>query len=121
MIEGKVGSYTQQKIEVTQFGQEILTNNQKVTDLDIVTPKHIIEVKKSASSIKTDQIDRLIDYNNPQFFNFESKKILVYFDEPIQNITNPKTLEKIEYLRNLESQNKITILNSLDNLGEELK
>ncbi|MGC6769763.1 hypothetical protein ACYSNR_18580 [Enterococcus sp. LJL128] len=54
MLGYKVGSYTQKKIEVTQFGQEILTNNQKVTDLDIVTPKHIIEVKKSASSIKTD-------------------------------------------------------------------
>ena len=54
----------------------------------------IIEIKKSASSLKSDQIDRLINPNNPQFFNYDKKEVIVYIDEPIQGITNPETLKK---------------------------
>lgn len=109
-IEGKVGDFVQQKTNVTGFGQEVLdTTGKKVTDLDAVTSKQIIEVKKSASAIKTDQIDRLIDPNHPQFFNYEGKEVIVYIDEAITT-TNPQTLAKVNYLK----EKGVIIVNSLE-------
>ncbi|MCK6077086.1 WXG100 family type VII secretion target [Paenibacillus silvae] len=116
-IEGKVGDFVQQKIKITGFGQEVLdTTGKKVTDLDAVTSKQIIEVKKSASAIKTDQIDRLIDPKHPQFFNYEGKEVIVYIDEAITT-TNPQTLAKVNYLK----EKGIIVVNSLEQLGKVLK
>ncbi|MGL4393730.1 MAG: hypothetical protein ACRCS8_00675, partial [Brevinema sp.] len=117
-IEGKVGNFVQQKTEVTGFGLEVLNSSGgKVTDLDVVTKSQIIEVKKSASSLKIDQIDRLIDQTNPQFFNFENKEVIIYIEESIEGITNPKTLEKIQYIQ----EKGIKIVNSLDELEGVIK
>ncbi|WP_339314131.1 hypothetical protein [Paenibacillus sp. FSL M7-0896] len=73
-------------------------------------------MKKSASAIKIDQIDRLIDPNHPQFFNYEGKKVIVYIDEAITT-TNPETLAKINYLK----EKGIIIVNSLEELGKVIE
>ena len=117
-IEGKVGDFLKDKVKITNFGLEILNKNkQKVTDIDIQTEHMIIEIKKSASSLKSDQIDRLINPNNPQFFNYDKKEVIVYIDEPIQGITNPETLKKIDFLE----KNKVTYVNSLEELEKVIK
>ena len=117
-IEGKVGNFVQQKTEVSGFGQEVLNSSGgKVTDLDVVTNSQIIEVKKSAAALKIDQIDRLVDATNPQFFNFDNKEVIIYIEESIEGITNPHTLDKIQYIQ----EKGIKIVNSLDELEGVLK
>lgn len=59
--------------------------------MDVVKKSQIIEVKKSASSLKVDQI-RLVDPTNPQFFNFDNREVIIYIEESIEGITNPQTL-----------------------------
>lgn len=65
-VEGKVGTFVQQKIEVSGFGVEVKnsTLGQSATNLGIATSSQIIEVKKSVGAVKTDQIDRLTNPNH---------------------------------------------------------
>ena len=72
---------------------------------------------KSDSSLKSEQIERLINHNNPQFFNYDKKEVIVYIDEPIQGITNPETLKKIDFLE----KNKVTYVNLLEELEKVIK
>ncbi|MGG4095005.1 hypothetical protein [Paenibacillus lautus] len=117
-VEGKVGKFVQQKTEVTGFGVEVknLTLDKRATDVDIATNTQIIEVKKSVGAVKIDQIDRLTNPNNIDFFNYESKEVILYIDEPLKTL-NKFDLEKIEYAK---SQG-VTIVNSLEELGSVLK
>lgn len=83
----------------------------------MVTKSQIIEVKKLAASLKIEQIDRITDSTNPQFFNFEDKELIIYIDDFIEEIINPKILEKIHYIQ----EKGIKIVNSLEELEEVLK
>ncbi|MGG3504891.1 hypothetical protein ABES58_05335 [Paenibacillus lautus] len=90
--------------------------DKRATDVDIATNTQIIEVKKSVGAVKIDQIDRLTNPNNIDFFNYESKEVILYIDEPLKTL-NKFDLEKIEYAK---SQG-VTIVNSLEELGSVLK
>ncbi|WP_153977068.1 hypothetical protein [Paenibacillus xylanilyticus] len=71
-----------------------LENKLRVTDLDVVTNSQIIEVKKSAGAVKTDQIDRLVDTNNKEFFNYDKKEVVLYIDAPLEK-AGPIASEKL--------------------------
>lgn len=92
-----------------------IDNKLRVTDLD-VTNSQIIEVNKSAGAVKTDQIDRLVDTNNKEFFNYNKKEVVLYIDAPLEN-TGRIASEKIDYIRS----KGVKVINSLDELREVLK
>ncbi|WP_337034288.1 WXG100 family type VII secretion target [Paenibacillus illinoisensis] len=118
VVEGKVGEFVDRYVGVTGFGVEIknLDNKLRVTDLDVVTNSQIIEVKKSAGAVKTDQIDRLVDTNNKEFFNYNKKEVVLYIDSPLEN-AGPIASEKIDYVRS----KGVKVVNSLEELREVLK
>ncbi|MBT2287503.1 WXG100 family type VII secretion target [Paenibacillus polymyxa] len=118
VVEGKVGEFVDRHVGVTGFGVEIKNaeNKLRVTDLDVVTNSQIIEVKKSAGAVKTDQIDRLVDTNNKEFFNYKKKEVILYIDAPLEN-TGRIASEKIEYIKS----KGVKVVNSLEELREVLK
>lgn len=118
IVEGKVGEFVDRHVGVTGFGVEIKNaeNKLRVTDLDVVTNSQIIEVKKSAGAVKTDQIDRLVDMNNKEFFNYKKKEVILYIDAALEN-TGRIASEKIDYI---ESKG-VKVVNSLEELREVLK
>ena len=116
-IEGKVGDFVQQRTEITGFGLEIKNSfKEKVTDLDIETKTQIIEVKKSISAIKDEQIDRLINGKDKGFFNYEAKEVILYIDEPI-----PYTKPSVNNSINKIKDKGIIVVNSLEELEGVLK
>lgn len=117
-LEGRVGEYVQQRIEVVGFALKAnnVTTNELAGDLDVVTNKQIIEVKKSTSALDMEQIDKYINSNNPKFFNYDMKEVIVYIDKPI-DMTNKYVKENINHLRD----SGVIVVNSLDELGGVLK
>ena len=117
-IEGKVGDFVQQRTEITGFGLKINNPNKKkgVTDLDIVTDLQIIEIKKSTSAIKDEQINRLIDPNHEQFFNYEGKEVILYIDELI-DYSKSSIKNDIDKIKD----KGIIVVNSLEELEGVLK
>ncbi|WP_405155361.1 WXG100 family type VII secretion target [Paenibacillus sp. FSL K6-0108] len=118
VVEGKVGEFVDRHVGVTGFGVEIKNadNKLRVTDLDVVTNSQIIEVKKSAGAVKTDQIDRLVDMNNKEFFNYKKKEVILYIDAPLEN-TGRIASEKIDHIKS----KGVKVVNSLEELREVLK
>ncbi|GGH72400.1 hypothetical protein GCM10008014_58730 [Paenibacillus silvae] len=118
VVEGKVGEFVESHVGVTGFGVEVknVDNKLRVTDLDVVTNSQIIEVKKSAGAVKTDQIDRLVDINHKEFFNHNKKEVILYIDTPLEN-TGRIASEKIDYVKS----KGVKVVNSLDELREVLK
>ena len=117
-IEGKVGDFVQQRTKITGFGLKINNPNKKkgVTDLDIVTDLQIIEIKKSTSAIKDEQINRLIDPNHEQFFNYEGKEVILYIDELI-DYSKSSIKNDIDKIKD----KGIIVVNSLEELEGVLK
>ncbi|OKP90160.1 hypothetical protein [Paenibacillus sp. P32E] len=117
-IEGKVGNYVQQKVEVTGFGLKLdnISTGKPAGDIDVMTHNQIIEIKKSMSAVKMDQIDKYVNPSNSQFFNFEGKEIVLYIDEIIE-ISNPQTAKIIQEL----NSKGVKVVNSLEELGGVLK
>jgi len=117
-LEGRVAEYVQQRIEVLGFALKAnnLTNNEVAGDLDVVTSKQIIEVKKSTAALDMEQIDKYINSDNAKFFNHEMKEVIVYIDKPI-DLTNKYVKENIDSLKN----SGVIVVNSLDELGGVLK
>ncbi|MGX1826707.1 WXG100 family type VII secretion target [Paenibacillus taichungensis] len=117
-LEGKVGDYVQQRIEVVGFALKAnnVTKNEIAGDLDVVTSKQIIEVKKSTSALDMEQIDKYINSGNPKFFNHDMKEVIVYIDKPI-DLSNKYVKENINHLRD----SGVIVVNSLDDLGGVLK
>ena len=79
-IEGKVGNYVQQRVEVTGFGLKLdnISTGKPAGDIDVMTHKQIIEIKKSMSAVKMDQIDKYANPSNSQFSNYEGRDCTVY-------------------------------------------
>ncbi|NUU78031.1 WXG100 family type VII secretion target [Paenibacillus xylanilyticus] len=117
-LEGRVGEYVQQRIEVVGFALKAnsVTTSEVAGDLDVVTNKQIIEVKKSTSALDIEQIDKYINPDNPKFFNYDMKEVIVYIDKPI-DMTNKYVKENINHLRD----SGVIVVNSLDELGGVLK
>ncbi|MDQ0722534.1 WXG100 family type VII secretion target [Paenibacillus sp. W4I10] len=117
-LEGRVGEYVQQRIEVLGFALKAnnITKNEVAGDLDVVTSKQIIEVKKSTAALDMEQIDKYINSGNAKFFNHDMKEVIVYIDKPI-DLTNKYVKENIDSLKD----SGVIVVNSLDELGGVLK
>lgn len=117
-IEGKVGDFVQGKVEVTGFGLKLdnISTGKPAGDIDVMTNNQIIEVKKSISSVKMDQIDKYVNPNNSQFFNYEGRRIVLYIDESF-DIANKQTDKMIKEF----NSKGVTVVNSLEELGGVLK
>ncbi|WP_152392593.1 hypothetical protein [Paenibacillus guangzhouensis] len=117
-IEGKVGNYVQQKVEITGFGLKLdnIFTGKPAGDIDVMTQNQIIEIKKSMSAVKMDQIDKYVNPSNSQFFNYEGREIVLYVDEIIDTL-NPQTTKMIQEL----NSKGVTVVNSLEELGGVLK
>ncbi|MDT0121064.1 WXG100 family type VII secretion target [Paenibacillus sp. RRE4] len=118
VIEGKVGSFVQGKTEVTGFGLKLdnISTGKPAGDIDVMTNNQIIEVKKSISSVKMDQIDKYVNPDHSQFFNYEGKKVVLYIDESFDK-SNKYTEQMIR-----EFNNKgVSVVNSLEELGGVIK
>ncbi|MNC83383.1 hypothetical protein D3C75_1373040 [compost metagenome] len=63
-----------------------------------------------------EQIDKYINPDNPKFFNYDMKEVVVYFDKPI-DMNNKYVSENINHLKD----SGVTVVNSLDELGGILK
>ncbi|UII33940.1 hypothetical protein LVD17_08945 [Fulvivirga ulvae] len=77
-IEGKVGQYVSSKANVSGFGAKF---DNAAGELDVVTDKVIIEVKKSAGSLKSDQFIKFIDPAHPNYLNANNLDVVLYIDE----------------------------------------
>ncbi|MEO2205390.1 hypothetical protein ABGV42_16780 [Paenibacillus pabuli] len=78
-----------------------------------VKPEQLLHVSKQ---MKTDQIDRLVDTNNKEFFNYNKKEVVLYIDAPLENMGRIAS-EKIDYIRG----KGVKVVNSLEELREVLK
>lgn len=122
LVEAKVADYIQKNTsqEINAFGQKVnnMTTKQPAGDIDIGTNKYIIEAKKSISAIDSDmkQLDKYTNTSNPNYLNYDSKKIIYYIDETI-DMTNPGTVEKINKIK----ESGAIVVNSLEELGEVMK
>ncbi len=83
IAEAKVAKIVQTSGEkISGFGVQVKNNkNQHIGDADIITEKYFIEVKKSDSAIKKNQVAKYVDENNPNFFNTNGKQVIIYVDE----------------------------------------
>ncbi|CAM4440074.1 WXG100 family type VII secretion target [Paenibacillus xylanexedens] len=117
-IEGKVGDFVQGIVEVTGFGLKLdnISTGKPAGDIDVMTHNQIIEVKKSISSVKIDQIDKYVNPNNSQFFNYEGRRIVLYIDESFD--TANKQTDKM--IKEFNSKG-VTVVSSLEELGGVLK
>lgn len=117
-LEGMVANHVNKITELTGFGLQLndITNKEFAGDLDVVTKKQIIEVKRSTSALDMDQIDKYINSSDPKFFNYELKEVIVYIDKPI-DMTNKYIAKDINQLKDLG----VTVVNSLDELEGVLK
>ncbi|KHD36193.1 hypothetical protein NL50_10485 [Clostridium acetobutylicum] len=84
--------------------------------IDVATNDELIEVKNSTTSIHLEQLDKYANKTNKNFFNYSSKKVIIYIDKPM-DISNNNTVKLIEKIKN----KGITVVNSLDELKGELK
>ncbi|MED0724928.1 hypothetical protein P4S91_18705 [Aneurinibacillus aneurinilyticus] len=115
--EAKVAEYLKDVKEIKGFGQRIeKKNGQPAGDLDVVTKDEIIEVKASIKAVKEKQFNKLIDENDPDFFNPDKKKPVLYIDKPLTNI-HPNDQKMLDRLKS----KGVTIVNSLEELKEVLK
>ncbi|NMM55424.1 hypothetical protein [Paenibacillus aquistagni] len=117
-IEGKVGNYVQQNMEIKGFGLKLdnISTGKPAGDIDVMTNNQIIEVKKSISAVKLDQIDKYVNRSNPQFFNYEGREIVLYVDEIIDT-SNPQVTKMIQEL----NSKGVKVVNDLEELGGVLK
>ncbi|MCT1398470.1 hypothetical protein M4D81_05560 [Paenibacillus sp. p3-SID867] len=117
-IEGKVGNYVQQRVEVTGFGLKLdnISTGKPAGDIDVMTHKQIIEIKKSMSAVKMDQIDKYVNPSNSQFSNYEGREIVLYIDETIGS----SSTQTVKMIQELNSKG-VKVVNSLEELGGVLK
>lgn len=112
--EAKVADFIKNNTsaEITDFSNKIKTvSNSTVGDIDIATKNKIIEVKKSISDIKIDQLEKYTDNTNAKYFNAENKDIILYIDTPL-DINNESTISNLKEINNLNIQ----IINNLQDL-----
>ncbi len=101
-IEAKVANYVRNELgkEVTDFRNAVKdSTGQTIADIDCATKDVLIEVKKSVSSInKSQQFLKYSDLNDINYINVAGKKIVLYIDESLENISamDKAKLDRIE-------------------------
>ncbi|MDR6725695.1 MULTISPECIES: hypothetical protein [Paenibacillus] len=117
-IEGTVGGDVLKRIEVTGFGLKLdnITTGKPAGDIDVLTNNQIIEVKKSMSAVKMNQIDKYTNPGHPQFFNYEGREVVLYVHESF-NSSNSQTVKMLQSL----NDKGVIVVNSLKELEGVLK
>lgn len=105
-------------MEIKGFGLKLdnISTGKPAGDIDVMTNNQIIEVKKSISAVKLDQIDKYVNRSNPQLFNYEGREIVLYVDEIIDT-SNPQVTKMIQEL----NSKGVKVVNDLEELGGVLK
>lgn len=115
LVEGRIGDFVKkQGKEIEGFGLKIQnsTTGQTAGDIDVMTKKAIIEVKKSASSFKEGQVDKFTNPSMANFLNSNNRRAILYIDEALTEAQRVKILSQIP--------NNVTLVNSLDELAKIL-
>ena len=117
-VEGKVGDFVKnQGKDVEGFGLKLdnSTLGGQAGDIDVLTKKEIIEIKKSYSSwsSKPNQVEKFTDLTNPQYLNPHGRKPILYIDESLT------VAQKADILSIIPSE--VTLVNSLDELKSILQ
>ncbi|WP_336686037.1 fibronectin type III domain-containing protein [Chryseobacterium bernardetii] len=115
--EGKVAEAIKQKKEIKSFGQKIKrTTGNDAGDIDVSTLDELIEVKSSLSVVDEGQFNKYINSNDPDFLNPYNKKVILYIDAPLENLSPNQSL----IIDNIKSKG-VKIVNSLEELTNSLK
>ena len=112
--EAKVANFIKNDMgkELTDFGNTVRdSTKQPIGDIDCGMKDVLIEVKKSVNNVKKKQIYKYINYDDKKFINVSNKKVVLYIDEPMENISaaNQEKLQSIEEMG-------VTIVNGLEEL-----
>ncbi|ACZ07297.1 Uncharacterised protein [Sebaldella termitidis] len=112
-----MGEFVQERVEIEKFGQKLknVKTNEIAAEIDIETKTQIIEIKKSASSIELEQIEKYINPLDNNFINYSGKEVIIYIDKPLAGSKIPR------YKINFINSKGIKIVNSLEELSEVLK
>lgn len=79
ILESQVAQVVQETGQLKGVGLELKgSDGLTAGDIDILTDSYIIEVKKSLGAVKLKQLDKLINPNNPNFFNYDGKNYLLH-------------------------------------------
>ncbi len=73
------------------------TTNQNAGDIDILTDKYFIEVKRAFGEASIEQMKKYTDKYQEQFMNFEGKKVILYVERPIEKIDSNKSIKEKYY------------------------
>ena len=112
ILEGQVAQAVQEMGLLKGVGLKIETADKLLAgDIDVLTDKYIIEVKKSFGAVGKNQLDKLINPNHPNYFNFDGKDIIYY----IEDATTDKIYKQKAYdmLKNTEN---VKIVHNLEEL-----
>ena len=86
-------------------------NRSLAGNIDALTDKYIIEIKRTFGAVKKEQLDKLINPNNADYFNFDGKGIIYYIEDAA--IDNPHKQKMYDMLKNTEN---VKIVHNLEEL-----
>ncbi len=115
-VEGYTAKYLQDNgivIESTGAGITNMTIKKPAGDVDILTLKSIIEVKKNYSSFKLEQVDKFVDITNINYFNPFQRKAVLYIQDAMDVQQKTAISNQIP--------NNVTLVNSLAELLQIIK
>ena len=113
LLEGQVAQAVQEMGLLKGVGLQLKRADKLLAgDIDVLTDKYIIEVKKSFGAVNKDQLDKLINPNHSNYFNFDGKDIIYY----IEGATTDKIYKQKAYDMLKNTENVIVVYNL-----EELK
>ena len=120
-LEAIVARTVQQKKEIKGYGVKVQrANGNPAGDMDIITDHELIEVKKSLSDVKIDQIAKYANIENDDFMNLNAKKVILYIEDAAANPSHP-TLQAIQAMNMTHGIEVKIIIGSLTDLKNALK
>lgn len=120
-LEALAAKAVQQKKEIKGFGVKVQrAKGNPAGEIDILTDHELIEVKKSLSDVKINQIDKYANFENADFMNLNAKKVILYIEDAATNPNHP-TLQTIQAMSNTYGIEVKIIIGSLTNLKNALK
>ena len=112
LLEGQVAQAVQEMGLLKGVGLKMERIDETVAgDIDVLTDKYIIEIKKSLGGVGEKQFDKLINPNNADYFNFDGKDIIYYIEDV--TIDKPHKQKMYDMLKNTEN---VKIVHNLEEL-----
>ena len=112
LLEGQVAQAVQEMGLLKGVGLKMERMDKTAAgDIDVLTDKYIIEIKKSLGGVGEKQFDKLINPNNADYFNFDGKDIIYYIEDV--TIDKPHKQKMYDMLKNTEN---VKIVHNLEEL-----